>query len=282
MEMIKNKKLTPKFLLISGCVLGLFLNGAQNSFGGEEASVHSFRLGTEISYITYEEPGIMEETGVMYGILADYTWHSDRQFLVRVDGKLSYGQVDYDSSGTGSVDNINDYMAEVRVVGGFDFEVLKGSTATPYAGVGYRYLRDELGGRTSTTGALGYDRESNYFYIPVGIEVRKSLQGAWSVGFNAEYDVFIRGFQRSHLGDAVAGLDTLENEQDQGYGIRGSIKITKAAERVSFFAEPFIRYWNIGQSDTKDVTFNGTPIGVVGYEPKNNSTEYGIKLGMNF
>ena len=48
------------------------------------------------------------------------------------------------------------------------------------------------------------------------------------------------------------------------------------------FAEPFIRYWNIDQSDTQAITFGGRPIGVVGYEPKNNSTEFGIKLGMHF
>ena len=243
---------------------------------------HSFELGTEISNITYEEPDIMEEEGIFYGVVGAYTLRFPSHFVLGVDGKFAWGQVDYDSNSTGSIDDIDDWLAEVRVKGGYDLDIWDSTRLTPFAGLGYRFLRDELGGQTSTTGALGYDRESNYFYIPVGAETLTELNGGWSLGLTGEFDIFIAGIQKSELGDAIAGLDTLENDQDEGWGARGSIKLVKKSEKADWVIEPYYRYWDISQSDVQSITFSGTPIGVVGYEPDNKSMEWGVKLAVNF
>ena len=50
---------------------------------------------------------------------------------------------------------------------------------------------------------------------------------------------------------------------------------------VDFVIEPFIRYWNIKKSEDAKVTFAGVIIGT-GYEPKNHTTEAGIKMGLIF
>jgi len=262
-----------KILAITLCFVFI---GMGSVLAQVELPKHSGDLGTEISYIKYKEPGVMEEKGMMYGIVGSYTYRP--KFMLKADGRFSYGQVDYKNSGT--LDNIDDYILEVRGVGGYDFSVFTASTLTPYIGIGYRYLNDDMTGTTST-GARGYERESNYLYSPIGVEVITPLKNDWSIGATLEYDYFWKGIQKSHLSDAIAGLSDIENDQNDGYGVRGSVKFQKKGEKLDFVIEPFIRYWNIKKSEETVITYTGTIIGY-GYEPKNNSTEIGIKFAAKF
>lgn len=237
-----------------------------------ELPKHTWELGTEISHITYKEPSVMREKGMMYGIVGAYTYHN--KLMLKADGRFSYGQVDYKNSGT--LNNIDDYILEFRGLGGYDFPVFTASTLTPYMGIGYRYLNDNDSGRVTSTGAWGYERESNYLYSPIGVEIITPLKNGWSVGATAEYDIFWWGKQKSHLGD-VPGYYDIENDQEKGYGIRGSIKVQKRLKKLDLVIEPYIRYWNI--KDSKTTT---DPDGTIWIEPKNNSTEIGCKLAVKF
>lgn len=247
--------------------------GLGHSLAGE-LQKHTFKIGPELSYIEYKEPSLMSEKGVMYGIAGSYAYH--RNFMLKVDGRFSYGQIDYDgqlNDGTSyTIDGIDNYILEFRGLGGYDFSVFTSSTITPYLGFGYRYLNDDL-----SFDPAGYERESNYIYIPIGVEVITPLKNNWSIGAMLEYDYFLLGKQISHLSDVNPGYNDPENRQDKGYGLRGSVELQKKVKKVAFAIEPFIRYWNIKQSDNSDVTYYGTKVGY-GYEPKNNSTEIGVKL----
>ena len=254
-------------------------------------------VGSEISYIDYEEPDFMEEKGVMFGVFGDYTYrmaHNEKvssaadffanygsNKMFGIDGRLSAGELDYDSSGTGSVDDVEDFLAEIRGVAGYDLVMSGDSTLTPYFGIGYRYLLDALGGKTSTTGAVGYDRESQYWYMPFGIEARAPMANDWVFGFNLEYDLFLSGNQKSHLEDVSSSLSTLDNDQDKGFGVRGSVKLAKKMQNCEVSVEPFIRYWNVDESDVGTINCGGTPC-ALGYEPDNESTEYGVQVGVGF
>ncbi len=240
--------------------------------------VRTWELGAELSGIVYEEPGVMKEDGVMYGIAGAWTNRHDRS-MTRFEGKLSYGQVDYENSGT--LDNIDDFMFEFRMLGGKDLPVSKSTVVTAYAGLGYRYLNDDSGGMTTSTGAKGYERESNYFYLPIGVEALARMGKGWSFGAALEYDLFLWGRQVSHLSDANLGLSDIENEQNDGYGWRGSIRLRKKGRSKEYAIEPFIRYWDIKQSDYQYVLYNGVVWGY-GYEPKNNSRELGLRLSVIF
>ena len=240
---------------------------------------HVFDVGTELSYIKYKEPGVMEQTGMMSGITGSYTFRDN--VMLRAEARYSYGQVDYDgqlSDGTPYVLNdIDDNMLEFRGLAGFDIELSEKTFVTPYTGFGYRYLNDD-----SSFDAAGYERESNYFYSPVGVEALTYMDNGWSLGATVELDYLWKGLQKSHLGNFLVGLNTLENDQEDGYGLRGSIRLEKKSEAMDWFIEPFVRYWNIDESETDAVTYFGTPIGVEGYEPKNNSTEIGLKFAAKF
>ncbi len=237
----------------------------------------AWELASEISHITYDEPDVMEEKGAMYGILGSYTYHKDIMF--RIEARFSYGQVDYKNSGT--INNIDDYMMEFRGLIGQDISAYERYIVTPYIGFGYRYLNDDTSGMVSSTGARGYERESNYFYSPVGIEILVPVEEGWSLGAIIEYDHFWKGIQKSHLSDASASFNDLENDQNKGFGLRGSLRFKRQGRDMDLLIEPFIRYWHIEESETANITYNGVIWGF-GWEPKNTSTEAGIKFALVF
>jgi hypothetical protein len=172
-------------------------------------------------------------------------------------------------------------MFELRALGGYYFSVSDAVTIMPFTGFGYRYLNDDSGGMTSSTGAWGYEREANYVYSPLGVEFAAKFDQGWSLGLTLEYDYFWGGLQISHLGDVNLGFNDLENTQEEGYGARAALRLGKKGESLGFAVEPFIRYWKIEESETDLLTYNGVIVGY-GYEPQNTSLEFGVKLIITF
>jgi hypothetical protein len=238
--------------------------------------VHSFDIGLEAFYKEYKEPDVMNEKGMMYGLGLAYTYHDKVMFKASL--LVAYGEVDYENSG--KLDGIPDQHWELRALLGYDFAIDPTFYITPYFGLGYRFLRDDSSGMITTTGARGYNRESNYWYSPVGIALIKILPEGWTISAEAEFDYLWFGKQKSYLSDVSALLPDIENDQDQGYGLRASIRVEKKFVYTSFFVEPFVRYWNISRSD--DTIVAGSGLFVYGYEPKNNTTEIGALVGFKF
>lgn len=235
---------------------------------------HSLEFAAEFSYRTYKEPDVnVKEKGPMFGGVLSYTYHNN--IMLRLEGRGNAGPVDYSNSGT--ADNILDYMLEARGLGGYDFSISKSFIITPFVGIGYRYLNDDGSGKTTSIGASLYERESNYLYSPIGIGFIAGLGNGWSIGGTGECDYFWWGKQKSHLSDVIPGLNDVENRQKKGYGLRGSLALRWRSLEVG----PFIRYWNIKKSEIETLTYYGIPIGSA-WEPKNNSTEVGVMLGVKF
>lgn len=238
--------------------------------------VHAFSIGFEAFHKEYEEPDVMSEKGMMYGVGLAYTYHD--RVMAKVSLLVAYGEVDYENSGT--LDGIPDRHVELRGLVGYDFLADPTLVVTPYIGLGYRFLRNDSAGMVTSTGARGYNRESNYFYTPVGIAVVKILPDGWTLSAEAEFDYLWYGKQYSDLSDANPLFPDISNEQDQGYGIRGAVRIEKKLTASSVFFEPFVRYWHISQSD--DTIFSAGGTLYRGYEPKNNTTEIGASVGLKF
>lgn len=242
---------------------------------GFAEATQEWEVGTEISNRLYDEPGVMDQEGIMYGVFGSYTYRNS--VMLRAEGLYSYGQVDYTSNGTGTMDDIDDYVLEFRGLLGYDIPGSEGNVFTPYIGIGHRYLNDEFGpGRYTSTGAAGYERESTYIYSPIGIETSHALKNGWSIETTVEYDYFWEGTQESHVG-WVAGYWDVENDQEEGYGVRGSIKIKKKSNKIDYSIEPFIRYWDIEDSETTT-----DAAARIWTEPKNTTTSIGIKFAVNF
>ncbi len=238
-----------------------------------------FDAGIQLSHITYKEPGLMRESGYMYGVNASYA-RIGKALMWKVDGTLTTGKVDYVGSyqdGTSlTVKGISDTMFETRgVIGPTDFVYLS-EYYLPYIGFGYRYLFDG-----ANKGPGGYRRESTYLYIPIGIEGAPKSRDDWSFGYTLEYDLFISGTQKSYLSDADQGFNDVENQQSTGHGYRVSLRFVRSGKQ-DIIIEPFYKYWKIDRSNMKPLTYYGAPTGWGLVEPDNNSTEIGVKFILKF
>jgi hypothetical protein len=241
-------------------------------------------IGPEIYSFKYKEPGIMEEEGIFYGIHFGCTsreWisappknSSKGGGMFRAEGRLAFGQVDYDGGlgdlDTGeiypySINNINDLVFEGRFLLGADM-LIRDTLGTIYSGIGYRYLNDD-----PSFDPYSYERESNYLYIPLGSEIYTSFKADWYWGARIEFDYLLWGMQRSHLSDI--GYYDVDNRQNSGYGYRASVRFEHKSNDAVFAIEPFFRYWDI---DDSEVEYAG--YGFYGLEPANETKEIGIQL----
>ena len=165
-----------------------------------------------------------------------------------------------------------DWLGEVRFVGGWDIPA-GGMVLAPYAGFGYRYLYNDLRG-TSSTGAAGYRRYSEYFYLPIGISARIDIGRGWTLVPNLEIDVFLEGKQESKLTDAgIPGFMNVTNTQNSARGYRGYLMF----ENGRWAFGPYANYWKVKASDM-------VPIGngFLGQEPENKTKETGVEVRYRF
>ncbi len=257
-----------------------------------ELKEHEFELGTEFYYYTYREH-IFNLTidGPMYGGFASYTHRPDPRTelfvplltMYRLEGRGAYGKVLYESDPSGQgLERHPDITFELRALFGKDLFIGRKNMVTPFLGIAFRYLNDDESDTRTNTGAIGYGRVSNYYYAPLGAEFKSQLGQSWRLELSAEYDWFIHGEQRSNLSDAGVGLGDLKNNQNRGYGMRGSMKLIKESNQLNFFVEPFARYWHIKDSELGISGVGSAGLVVIGLEPENKTEEYGLKLGVQF
>ena len=208
----------------------------------------------------------MSQEGWMAGIALNQETYDSTGGYFSLQGKLGYGQVDYTSAGTGTMSGIPDYQFETSGAFGLGFEGTSLRT-TPYIGAGFRYLLNASGLKQSSTGHYGYDRESRYIYIPIGINLETKPSNESYFAFRAEYDYFIYGQQKSYLSDVSPSYPDITNDQEEGSGLKLSAKyyIDKSGG-----LEAYMDYWDIADSKI-DVTGNFM-------EPRNTTTELGLKL----
>jgi len=248
------------------CALALCMGA-----GGAEdllATRGGWEVGGQVARYHYEEPGLMWLKGDRIGVTGAYTATREKGYG-RIEARWSYGELDYQGSGT--LADVPDYLLEFRLLAGLDYP--RGSVAwSPYVGAAVRYLYNDLRGTTST-GAIGYRRESFYFYIPLGVTLRMPLGGSWVLAPQLEYKGLVHGVQRSHLSDTGLALSDVSNQQDKGSGYRAQLMFEGPRWSFGLWTD----YWDIKDSDVQTVA-----VGVSGMEPANWTRETGVELRYRF
>ncbi len=233
--------------------------------------------GVSASYYEYREPSLaVTEKGAKIGVDFAFTATPGGDWFVRGDGRLAHGRNDY--TGSGTKDGNPDWYAELRGTAGKDFD--NGSyTLSPYLGLGYRFLANDLRGTTSS-GAVGYHRVSQYLYVPAGLTHRLGLASGARLSSTLEFDFLARGWQKSYLSNVSTLVPDQTNEQHGGYGIRASMYY----EKENWSIGPWLQYWSINQSATTSVTVTalGNTFARVFFEPRNKTTEIGLRVGYRF
>ncbi len=234
-------------------------------------SVHSFEnkkseLGLYFGTKIYEERHpvdnsfFMSQDGWMLGLNANSETYDGSTYL-GFKGRAAYGQVDYQSAGTGTLSGIPDYQLEYTGYIGLPFEN-SNSRVTYFTGLGGRYLLNASGLMVSTTGHSGYDRESRYVYMPFGINYER---GNWEL--RGEYLYFLYGQQKSYLSDVSPIYPDITNDQEEGSGIKLTAKMYNA-DGMGY--EFYMDYWDIADSKV-DTTGNFM-------EPRNTTSETGLRI----
>ena len=288
--------------------------------------LHSFHYEQEkhwplAYYITYLEPLQVTHDGLLCGAFASYTHRLNHNRPIeslgdifrngngtnffKVEGSYVTGEVNYDVSVLDESDGYDTWEFDVRGLIGYDIPSQDYSfLITPFFGFGYRGLHiEDAGGWVDYADAFwNYDRDMDYGYLPLGLQVQKDFQKKWRMELSVEYDWVVFGNLTSHFDQpgfivvgtgAAAGkmlqMEKMENDQDEGYGVRASAKIIKVHEPFDIFVEPFIRYWNINASESSHYHFvdqeggryvaSGTN---VNYEPENTTIECGFRMGLRY
>ncbi len=251
--------------------------------GGPMNKQHTFSIAIESEYFKYTESGIKLD-GLMVGLDGDYQFRSQYGLILNADVYLSFGQPDYDGQtwgGTPVTADSDDFIVEPRVLLGYEYAFRWSGFEgiTPYSGFGYRYWNNNLDGSGS------YEREIQYWYLPLGIKTVSRINTDWTWGIILEYDLFLSGKVDSHLSDAVSGLNDVENNQDfgDGYGTRVSIQFKKQLPgNRGLSIEPYFKYWDIDDSDAARLADYGMYAGYYVYEPANKTKSFGLRLRYHF
>jgi hypothetical protein len=240
-------------------------------------------IGVTISSYDYSEPSLnvsMKATNLGIDYTGTYAFGND--WFVFGNANYNNGSENY-SSGSGTQSGIPQYYYDLKAVVGYDFG-FDGFTLSPYAGLGYRFLSQQWGGTTTSLGANGYDRQSTYNYLPIGVIHRFAINdNKAKIETTLEYDYLLSGNQFSGLsGSSTVGtlMGDQNNAQKSGYGINLSVMYKEDVWGVG----PYFKYWNIGQSQTNSGTFTygGSRYTYSVWEPANTTKEYGVKAIYRF
>lgn len=233
------------------------------------ATKGGWEAGLQGSAYEYEEPGFALLEGARLGVMGAHTFLGQDRIHSRIEARYSYGELDY--TGSGTMGGVPDHLLELRASAGRDYRA-GGILWVPYLGLAYRYLHNDLRGFTST-GEVGYRRESHYFYVPVGVALRIALGVDWVMVPQVEYDAFVNGKQRSYLSDTGLALSDVTNRQAAGWGARAQLMFEKRRWSFGIWAQ----YWDIEDSDIQPVG-----MGLAGLEPANKTRESGVELRYRF
>lgn len=267
---------------------------------------HNLEIAYEHSSYTYKEPHMekkVKDSGSKNGVSMRYTMRSllssefdeaDPSFamldLRYMRGDVKYeGWMGYTDFNTGeewsepySQSGLDDYYFEAALKAG---RILTLGTDRlelwPYLGIGWRQLTnhaDELTG--------GYKRTQTYVYIPIGTDFKWKVDDRFSLTLNGQFDWLIHGNNHNDgvLSPDLSEVESISMGQDQGYGLRLSVRADIEAGKVGFFVEPFWRYWHIQNSEEFWLYWGGDPSqpAICFVEPFNTTREYGLRVGITF
>ncbi len=240
---------------VTGSELGLQLFGqsydAQRD-GSSELAMESRKLGVAGSFTQ---------------VLADgWYWGGD--------GRYAWGATNYTSAARGRNSANPETLAEVRVIGGRDFD-FGTQLWSPYAGLGYRSIDSRLKGYTDT-GYVSPSRIGNLVYLPVGITHRLRLDQGARLSTTLEGDYVLGGTQTTRYTDIAGYVSDLNVTQKKGYGARLSL----AYETANWSTGVFLHYWNLQESEPG--TYASSTTVYTATEAGNTTREVGLQLKYRF
>lgn len=228
---------------------------------------------------TFNGQYFMDDQGFKYGVYYGLSYQpSNTAFRFAFEGRNAWSsKIRYRSSGTGHHNNSNYQVFETRLLGLYPITCCNQWTLEGYTGLGGRFVANDDEGLLTSTGHSLYLRHSTYAYIPIGARAIKEFDNGIQLVGHVEYDWFLRGMQKSKFDDTFI----INNQQHRGYGARAGVDLQiPSSTCVNYTIGAFVRHWNIAKS--KAHTFETVNYRIDFFEPKNNTYEVGVRVGMVF
>jgi len=246
-----------------------------------------FEVGAEVFDYGYRErfegQEVAADDGLFLGLSGAYTQRIGAGFFLRGRLSVAFGSVDYRSEQSGSIDGVAQTIGQLELHLGRDFPVGDGATLTPFLGVGGRVLEDESGGEATDLGALGYDRKISYSYVPLGLAATLPVGGDTRLSLSGQYNLLLEGEAESRFSAIDPSFPDVRLHLPEGSGLEASAMVAFPAGGGKVAVGPFVRRWDIAQSDTFVITDpEGSGESVELLEPENRTTEFGIRLAYQF
>ena len=254
-------------------LLVIFLSSFSfNLMAAELGIKHEYGLSILGSY-DYEEPKLMHLRSGMkaeddrlknFGLLYNYkNAYLLFGYLNEIELDTSYQDLTqtYWSNGTGTMKDIEVQIYNVRALYGIQLsDKLMFKT-----GLGYRHLYHFWQNKRSTTGAIGYDREQDYSYVPFIAELKMPIPELNIDGkLNLEFDQILEGNNTSYLAYLGGSSEDMKFNNNDGY----IWKVSYEGKINDFTFEPYFEFMHVDDSDI----YNNS------HEPLNTTKEYGIKI----
>ena len=231
-----------------------------------------FDVGADLRSYTYEEPGFVKHSGLMYGIWGNYVTRTDWGTF-GVDSTYSFGKgIMYDG---GLCDTQTNTCSPYQTTNQTD--IISKTNAVAYlpasevlrfkAGLGYRYYSD------SVAEPGFYLRTGTYLYIPLAAEIFLQDDNVYKWKFELGYDYVVSGGIKSNLSEVRSSFSDVVMSQT-GYGLNMNVQLRYLGRYSGTF---FYETWNL---DVSDVVY-ASPSDPF-REPANKSTAIGFKFGYDF
>lgn len=243
----------------------------------------------------YEEPGLMALQGLLFdgNTALAIQRPQDRQPIIRAEARYFLSDdPTYTSQNTGT--SYRNYHT------GFETRFLLGKTT--YIGIGYRELMHHGEGTITSTGHIGYNRLSQYTYVPMGIRLALPNDHTMTL----EYRHLNAAMQTTDF--SFLGYKKIKKSQPNGYGLHANFKIKTTLDPDYFSTTRiaphtltttfFLTYWHMDTSlphreivDTNNLPnwgryfgleAGGHPYQLTFTEPQNYTVEFGVALGLTF
>lgn len=241
-----------------------------------------FTLGVEAFDYAYRErqdgATIVRDDGVFGGVALDYIETIGSAAFLRARIRSSWGSVDYRAD-EDRIEGVNQDIAQVEFHLGRDISIGR-ATLTPFAGLGGRLLVDNSGGKLSTGGKAGYDREVSYTYVPIGAGLSAPLGKGWRLQTSAQINLLFGGDVRSEFSDVDPELPNVRLDLNGGLGLEASTALAVSLGRREIAFGPFVRHWRLRTSNERVLTDEDGSIAI--FEPRNRTTELGVRLSFAF
>lgn len=251
------------------------------SMAATAAEIVSYNVGAEVYNETYKEEVagsdfMKEEAEPMVGIYGGVTVKLNESHYLDFGARYAQGESDYTGAiqgqpyGSLKASGITRKTWELTAMHKTPVTLFGQSDVMFGAGVGYRYLEDQLDQL-----AGGYRRENQLVYGALGLEKTFKTTSEWAVTPKVTGKFLLKGTQKSK-----ASTFNLTHDQDEGYGVDLGVQFARKVGVNTFTIEPFYRMWDIAQSNTVYHDFGSGSVGT--NEPKNTTNEYGVKFGVKF